>query len=138
MQFLYLSPVRGLACYLSTGTSTLQNHQLVASTVVFSLCVISSGLMLWTCLAWVLYGHEEMKKRGEAALEGAFCSNMLKHGKTILKTGVIFEDLVAQFVPCAKINYLCAVFLELSVKCVEGGKCSAQNYQLKSEALSRG
>lgn len=56
----------GLACYLSTGTSTLQNHSLVASTVFFPLCLKSSGLMLWTgILSWGFYGHENMKKGGK-------------------------------------------------------------------------
>lgn len=45
---------------------------------------------------------------------------------------------MAQFISCTRNGYLCAVLLELSVKGFEGGKCSAQNYQTKSEALSRG
>lgn len=36
VQFLYPSSLRGLGCYLSTGTSTLQNHPLAGSTVVSS------------------------------------------------------------------------------------------------------
>lgn len=76
VQFLYPSPLRGLACYLSTGTGTLQNHHVVASTVVFSLCLKSSGLMLWTeSLALGSYGHENEKKRGRS-IGGGFCSNV--------------------------------------------------------------
>ena len=57
--------------------SALQNHHLAAFTVVFSLCLKSVGLRLWTeSLAWGMYGPEKMTKRGEGALEGAFCCKL--------------------------------------------------------------
>lgn len=78
------------------------------------------------------------KKEGKEHWRGPSAQMWAESGKTILRKGVIFEGLLAQFVSCAKNGQLCAVLLELSVKSFEGGKCSPQNYQLKSEALSRG
>lgn len=47
-------------------------YSLVVITVVLSLCLQSSGLMLWTeSLSWGLYGHGKMKKEGKEHWRGS-------------------------------------------------------------------